>query len=84
MENPHAFPHFGVDESGTQFVDTKMKGMTLRDYFAAKAIQATLSNPNSTDSDGYWKMEPHIMARDAYGIADAMLQSRLNTQNRKQ
>jgi hypothetical protein len=42
-------------------------GMTLRDYFAAKAMQAIVSN-NRTIS--------HTIATLSYEMADAMLQAR--------
>jgi hypothetical protein len=42
-------------------------GMTLRDYFAAKAMQVLIANDN-TDLDED--------ARDAYMIADMMLKAR--------
>lgn len=53
-------------------VDSEMTclGMTLRDYFAAKAMQAFYSRPDSDE----W--EPHEVAADAYVIADAMLKAR--------
>jgi hypothetical protein len=44
-------------------------GMTLRDYFAAKAMAATIANP-----DGY-SMHENIV-KFAYEIADAMLKAR--------
>lgn len=49
-------------------------GMTLRDYFAAKAMQAQLT--------AFWALETHHgwshgeIAREAYAIADAMLAAR--------
>lgn len=46
-------------------------GMTLRDYFAAKAMQAFLSSPNSTQA---W-IDAHCV-RSAYNLADAMLVAR--------
>lgn len=47
-------------------------GMTLRDYFAAKAMQAMLLNQPPHDTD-----EPYsAYASDAYEIADAMLKAR--------
>ncbi len=47
-------------------------GMTLRDYFAAKAMQACLQNARPEDTD-----EPLITwAQDAYDMADAMLKAR--------
>ena len=45
-------------------------GMTLRDYFAAKSMQATQSNPEWN----HWSTEQH--ADYAYGAADAMLEAR--------
>ncbi|EPJ8280177.1 hypothetical protein KE017_004830 [Citrobacter freundii] len=43
-------------------------GMTLRDYFAAKAMQAVLVN-------GYFDKFESV-ASDAYKLADAMLRAR--------
>ena len=45
-------------------------GMTLRDYFAAKALQGQLSRP----SGGYLSDDDH--AQYAYRMADAMLSAR--------
>ncbi|MBM5648299.1 hypothetical protein GSH06_24830 [Burkholderia pseudomallei] len=46
-------------------------GMTLRDYFAAKAMRPlTLSMKSAREK------EMHSMAREAYAIADAMLRAR--------
>lgn len=48
----------------------QMQGMTLRDYFAAKALQALLQ-----DKD--WKgMDIEELTRYAYFIADEMLKAR--------
>lgn len=47
-------------------------GMTLRDYFAAKAIPALLSH-----SGGYWSHDNmQRWAVLAYNMADAMLEAR--------
>ena len=49
-------------------------GMTLRDYFAAKALQGLLSNqrvPHEGDS-----ISKDVVARMTYEIADAMLKER--------
>lgn len=47
---------------------------TLRDYFAAKAMQGILANPaqldNVNDKSAEW------VSRDAYLVADAMLKAR--------
>ncbi|WP_312423631.1 hypothetical protein [Kosakonia cowanii] len=45
-------------------------GMTLRDYFAAKAMQSTLSDPACLG----WDAAYH--AKNAYKVADAMLRTR--------
>jgi len=49
---------------------TAYAGMTLRDYFAAKAMQSLLRGANPRD--GQW----HIESKAAYEIADAMLKAR--------
>ena len=59
MKNPQAFPI-----SGSQYSHTY--GMTLRDYFAAKAMQALI------DNDGLFSEIP----AQAYALADAMLKAR--------
>ena len=47
------------------------EGMTLRDYFAAKAMQGFVSNPNINTSKSY-----DDVAAVGYKIADAMLKAR--------
>ena len=66
MNNPQAFPI-----SGSQYKHTE--GMTLRDYFAAKAMQALLS-----DTDWRLDMDIEDTAKAAYMTADAMLEARKN------
>lgn len=46
------------------------EGMSLREYFAAKAMQGLLASPIQPQSG------PDMYARDAYVIADAMLAAR--------
>ena len=60
-----AFPHYG----GAGWIGP---GMTLRDYFAAKAMQASRSRNSGYASWG-------DLAKDAYEIADAMLAERNKT-----
>ena len=43
-------------------------GMTLRDYFAAKAMQGFLT--------GDYDLYPHELAKKAYEIADEMIKAR--------
>ena len=62
MNNPLAFP--------AQFWDERATGMTLRDYFAAKAMEgmyAKGSFPTGIMLD---------TAKEAYEMADAMLKAR--------
>jgi hypothetical protein len=56
-ETPTAFPWTHGDLTCT--------GMTLRDYFAAKAMQALIGRTDFDFEDSPWE--------DAYAIADAML-----------
>ena len=58
MNNEPAFPGYGEP------------GMTLRDYFAAKAMQSFLSWPTRQ----YCPNE--VVAHDAYELADAMMEAR--------
>jgi len=62
-----AFPF--VPEDGTEWNQVEF-GMTLRDYFAAKAIQASLPDPAYST----WDAKRH--ARRAYSVADAMIAAR--------
>ena len=48
----------------------EVEGMSLRDYFAAKAMQGLLACPMQPQSG------PDMYARDAYALADAMLEVR--------
>ncbi len=65
--NEPAFP--GVDYAN-QFGKKNPEGMTLRDYFAAKALQGILSSDNLLTVD-FGKI-----AKDSYAMADAMLKAR--------
>ena len=59
-EEQNAFPALHLDGH---------RGMSLRDYFAAKAMEGHLSN-------SYTYNDPDIVAKSAYKIADAMLKQR--------
>ncbi|HHT5684734.1 TPA: hypothetical protein ACTZF9_004343 [Raoultella planticola] len=66
-----AFPRQQWEYDGQNNVlQYQEEGMTLRDYFAAKAMQGMLSNP----AWNHWSTEQH--AEHAYGVADAMLKAR--------
>jgi hypothetical protein len=64
MNNPLAFP--------AQFWDERATGMTLRDYFAAKAMQELMTYK---DRPIYLRPVDEV-AIDAYEMADAMLEAR--------
>jgi len=64
MNNPPAFP---VQFQGT--TEPSLSGMTLRDYFAAKAMQGMLSEPSL-------RATPEEFATESYKVADAMLKAR--------
>ena len=51
-----------------------LSGMTLRDYFAAKAMQAMISNPSIIDNDSDGAI--NYASSAAYKFADAMLKAR--------
>ena len=52
-------------------IDNKLyDGMTLRDYFAAKAMQSMNSRPDYEDAHA------DAIALDAYALADAMMKAR--------
>jgi hypothetical protein len=64
MNNPPAFPtknYQGIQPIATGYSE----GMTLRDYFAAKAMLRTSVNTSYED-----------LAKTAYKIADEMLKAR--------
>ena len=53
---------------------TSGKGMSLRDYFAAKAMQGILSNPSVIPQPTGW--ERQSISESSYLVADAMLLER--------
>jgi len=83
---PDGGPAFGgkrtekiPDGSGShQWIDVTYYGMTLLDYFAAKALEGMLANST------IWKLGPPLtgesiadwIAPQAYEVADAMLRAR--------
>ena len=64
---PHTVEYKGADCGGV----VPHGGMTLRDYFAAKAMQAMLSDPD-------WRQDMDFVdtAAAAYKQSDAMLKAR--------
>lgn len=70
----------GIDSDGIERIDTEAcGGMTLRDYFAAKALPVAMTVPWSeigyVPVNGLTDIQQH--ARLAYRIADAMLAERV-------
>ena len=71
MTNPNnepAFPYAFEHQDASGF----FPGMSLRDYFAAKALQGMLANSEGSQS---YNIE-HVWAKAAYAQADAMLEVR--------
>lgn len=65
--NEPAFPSFDyISQEGRE----NPKGMTLRDYFAAKAMQTLLTETEDVSRTKLW------IAITAYSMADAMLEER--------
>ena len=66
-----AFPFGQTDDQSGQLVNGwGSEGMTLRDYFAAKAMQGMIA------SYGCSRSEVDVIAESAYDCADAMLKER--------
>lgn len=70
--SPPAFP--------TYLADNMAHGMSLRDYFAAAAMQAIMNSKfysDMSDSIGWEEIaEWHNLGEECYGVADAMLKAR--------
>ena len=72
-----AFPGFDyINQHGKQ----NPEGMTLRDYFAAKAMQGLMSGRWKADMHGIpydaYRADADEWAKSAYHFADAMLKAR--------
>jgi hypothetical protein len=70
MNNPSAFPYFG--HTGW----SQGNGMTLRDYFAAKALQAQISMPETLLAVSKKTITSDQVCGSCYEWADAMLKAR--------
>lgn len=64
MKNEPAFPHSRLGSDAD--------GMTLRDYFAAKALMGMMASRNPNNPRFY----PDDDAAYVYAVADAMLKAR--------
>ena len=72
MNNPPAFPSLHWVAPQGHSANENPQGMTLRDYFAAKAMQGMLAGLLAYGHDIMWDE----IAKDAYREADAMLKAR--------
>ena len=70
-----AFPQVDLKDHYGTLVPDRQAGMTLRDYFAAKAMQAILSSDRYVGLIGVNRYEQRTV-EDAYKMADAMLKAR--------
>lgn len=70
-----AFPTIGYDSgaaaNGIGLSITDDPGMTLRDYFAAKALQGMCADPSTAGTHG------KDLCEECYKLADAMLAARV-------
>ena len=66
-----AFPRPAVFTEVHGLASVEQDGMTLRDYFAAKALQGMLTNQHL-----YQASDARMFAKWAYTQADAMLKAR--------
>lgn len=63
-----AFPALPISRELNGELVYQAEGLTIRDYFAAKAMQGLISNPR-TDGD-------LMLGKAAYTVADSMLKAR--------
>ena len=71
MNNPPAFPRPASD-AHQHGMHKAQEGMTLRDYFAAKAMQAAITGCATRGEVGFYSNWAGL----AYEMADAMLKAR--------
>lgn len=65
-----------IDGRGTSKTQKPVDGMTLRDYFAAKAMSAYISTAAAPCIVGGLDGAEDELAKGAYKMADAMLEAR--------
>lgn len=80
-KNPPAFPlpdlrqgNGIVESSHLDFYESGQEGMTLKDYFAAKAMQSMITK-NKTN-EGYEDDTKYVIVSEAYDFAEFMLKER--------
>lgn len=82
MSNDHNPPAFPLPEYQQYMRSDNAEGMTLRDYFAAKALAAMIAANESGPGDfrlndgSHDKPRIYRFTEMAYAIADAMLETR--------
>jgi len=79
MENPEAFPRpmYDNEVTGTQRrSNSAQEGMTLLDYFAAKAMQVIASHKNYDFDNSKEEHSAQMVSRKSYQLAQAMLKER--------
>ena len=71
-------PAFPQNERVTAAISiAQSQGMTLRDYFAAKALVAVIADPDTKQVQKIMNQPFQIVAAHvAYGFADAMMKAR--------
>lgn len=82
MSDQPAFPHtrvFSDTPNDLMHQNLPMSGMTLRDYFAAKAMQGAFSNETVMKVAAQQGGMAAFIADFAYDMADAMLKQREKT-----
>ena len=73
-KNPDAFP--GMESSAFGQDTGHYHGMSLRDYFAAKAMNGICADGHTFWDNSTLQGDPLEIARLSYEIADAMLKQR--------
>ena len=73
-KNPNAFP-IALKDNNNPF-NSDAKGMTLRDYFAAKAMQGYISTFSNEDPCCNVDDLKEDISEMSYKVADAMLNQR--------
>lgn len=73
----NAFPYSGEHTlHGTRGYSVKERGMSLRDYFAAKAAQGFIAGAMADGTTFGTSNDADVVASTAYLVADAMLKAR--------
>ena len=75
-DNTPAFPGPYANDNGIIEVIFKQQGMTLRDYFAAKAMQGFIMDEQIHKDAGSGSEWLKGIAKAAYETADAMMEAR--------